>query len=122
MDVYADYEFYIGTYKGTSIAESDFPRFAREASAFVDQATFGRAAPIVGAATDLTTIESIKLATCAVAEEIQKLEASGGAVQSETVGRISVTYVSRLTDDARKLRAARLYLWDTGLLYRGIDE
>ena len=40
--IYADYEFYIITYGGNQIKEADWTRSAREASAYIDQLTFGR--------------------------------------------------------------------------------
>lgn len=122
MAAYADYEFYQGTYKGTAIAQSDFDRLAIPASAVIDQITFSRAAPVVEAAADATTIEKIGFATCAVAEEMQKLEASGGAVSSERLGNYQATYLSQLSEDARLARAAKRYLGNTGLMYRGLDE
>jgi hypothetical protein len=121
MAAYADLSFYKATYLGTAIADANFPRLALRASEKLDELTFGRAAPVVTAATDTALITQIKFATCAVAEEIQKLEASGGAVQSERVGNVSVTYLSALSEDARLLKAAKTYLGNTGLMYRGID-
>lgn len=122
MAAYVDFAFYSGTYSGTAIVQTDFPRLAMRASAVIDQVTFGRAAPIMTNATDAATIEKIKLATCVVAEEIQKLEESGGAVQSETVGRHSVTYVDQRSDNARLTGAAKLYIGMTGLMYPGFTE
>jgi hypothetical protein len=119
--VYADYTFYTSTYLGTAIAEPEFPRLALRASERIDALTFGRAAGVVDEAADADAIERIKKAACAVAEEIQKLEASGGAVQSERVGSVSVTYVSQATDEARYLAVAKFYLGPTGLMYRGVE-
>lgn len=119
---YADYTFYTGTYLGTAIAsQADFDRLAMRASAFIDRITFGRAAPVVYAGTDLDTIGQIKLATCAVAEEHQKID--NGIVTSERVGQHSVNYaVPTMSDEARMAKAARLYLAMTDLMYRGLDE
>jgi len=127
MAVYATYTYYTTTYLGTAIASADFSRLALRASSNLDAMSFDRIAPIVAAATDTATIDKIKMATCAVAEEIQNQDQAGGAesigIQSETIGSNSVTYVagsvSTLNSDQRMTKAARLYLGNTGLLYRG---
>lgn len=118
MATYATYAFYTGTFKGVAIASADFARLALRASEFLDQVTFGRAAD----ETDVDTLALLSSATCAVAEEIQTLEATGGAVSSETVGRHSITYVSGMSAAARLAAAAKRYLGSTDLMYRGLDE
>lgn len=119
---YADYSFYTGTYKGTAIAQAAFDRLAARASAEMDMLTANRAAPIIEAATDTATIAFIKMATCAIAEEIQSVEAAP-EVTSETVGRHSVTYLkgSYRPPRVRYADAARVYLGLTGLMFRGFD-
>lgn len=123
MAVYADYIFYTEQYMGTAIAQADFDRLARQASAMIDQLTFDRAAPIITADDNDDLIERIQLATCAVAEEIQKQE-QGGQVQSERVGNYAVTYVtvSGMSNQARLSNTARLYIGSSGLMYRGFDD
>ena len=118
MAAYCEYAFYTGTFKGTAIAQADFDRLALRASEFIDQVTFDRAAD----ETNADNLVKIEMATCAVAEKIQELEASGGAVQSETLGRSSVTYVSKLSDNARLTNIAKRYLWSTDLMYPGFTE
>ncbi len=120
MTTYTDFDFYEDTYLGNAIAEADFPRLALNASAVIDLLTFNRAAAIVTAGTETDTIEKIELATCAVADVLKKIEDSGGqVVQSESVGRASVTYAKPVSQDAQAFSAAKLYLWPTGLMYRG---
>jgi len=96
------------------------------ASAAIDQLTFNRALPIVTAATETDTIDAIKMATCAVAEELQTQsgESGSGVIQSETVGRHSVTYVqgSVRSLEQRQSNAAKLYLGSTGLMFRGFAD
>lgn len=119
---YASYADYIGTYHGTAIAEADFARLAQRASEVIDQVTFERAAPVVADETDTATIAKIALATCAVAEEIQAQEAGGGqTIQSERLGNWSVTYATQKSNGARQADAARRYLGNTALLYRGLN-
>jgi hypothetical protein len=118
MAAYATYSDYTSTYLGAAIASADFARLALRASEFLDQATFDRAA----SETDTAIVAKLKMATCAVAEEIQKLEASGGAIVSETIGRHSVTYQAPGTEDERLTKAAKRYLGSTGLMYRGFTD
>jgi hypothetical protein len=121
MASYADYTYYTGTYLGTAIASADFPRLALRASATIDNLTFNRAAT----ETDVTTIDKIKMATCALAEELQKEDLADGidGIQSESIGSNSVTYAEnsgkRLTNETKQSKAAKLYLSSTGLMFRG---
>lgn len=125
MAAYVDLTYYKTTYLGTAIADADLPRLALRASAVIDSLTFGRAAPIVTAAADAETIEKIKMATCAVADELQKQDQSDGTdgIQSESIGSNSVTYAANsskaLTNETKQNRAAKVYLGLTGLMYRG---
>ena len=126
---YADYTFYSTTYLGTAIASADFARLALRASQVIDNSTFNRAAAIVTADEDDETIALIQMATCAVAEEIQTQESSGSidGVTSERVGSYAVTFGANsramLSNEEKQERAARFYLAQTGLMYRGfLDE
>lgn len=117
---YATYSDYTVTYRGSAIAESSFDRLALRASEVIDELTYDRAAPVVEAGTAAETIAKIVLATCAVAEEIQRAEGEGGRmVQSEKVGSHSVTYATSESSAHRQSSAAKRYLWSTGLMYRG---
>jgi hypothetical protein len=118
---YVDFTYYTGTFLGTAIAESDFPRLALRASSTIDMLTFQRAAAIA----DDPTIDLIAMATCAVAEVIQAVEADGGTdgITSEGIGSSRVTYAPN-SSASRKTKqkyseAAGLYLASTGLMYRG---
>ena len=128
MAAYADYTFYTATYLGTAIASADFARLALRASQVIDQVTFNRAGPVVTLDEDADTIALIQMATCAVAEEIQTQESSGNidGVTSERVGSYSVTYGANaramLSNEDKQERAARLYLAQTGLMYRGFRD
>jgi len=116
---YADYTYYLQTYVGNAISQADFPRLAARASEQIDRLTFGRAA------SDTDNTNAIKMAMCAVAEEIQAVENDGGtdAIQSESIGSSSVTYADtstrRQTKAQRYTNAARTYLGDTGLMFAG---
>lgn len=122
MAVYADFTFYSEQFLGIAIAESDFARLAMLASKWIDELTLGRAAPIVADETAEATITAIGMATCAVAEELHALESAGGAVQSERVGNYSVTYANPPSQSRQLASVARRFLWETDLMYRGLNE
>jgi len=124
MSAYVTYSDYVMLYRGTLISETDFDSLAVRATAVIDRITFDRAAEEIEDDDDADTVEKIKLATCAVAEQIQKNE-DGAVVQSERVGNFSKTYVvnnaMKLTEEERLARAAKLYLASTDLMYRGFN-
>jgi hypothetical protein len=126
MTAYADYEFYIDTYGGEAIDSADFSTLAIRASFMIDFFTLNRAEDVIDADTPAAQVQAIKLATCAVAEVIQEVNDRSGRIQSEKVGSHSVTYTptptSSLSDDARMSRAAKRYLSNTGLMYRGFNS
>lgn len=134
---YADYEYYTTTYLGTAIKESDFPRLALRASAFLDYYTQGRAA-------QNARLDALKMACCAIAEQYQYIDTaqalaqksltaaleSNGELQSQTVGNWTKTYRSGGDSAQQALSSvqtakaalgalAQQYLAGTGLLYRG---
>lgn len=127
MTVYANFAYYIGTFLGTAIAEANFPRLALRASAVIDQITVDRVAPIVTAGTDTATIDKIKMATCAIAEELQKQDAvdNTDGIQSESQGNYSVSYATssaKLKTNLQKQQdAARTWLANTFLMYPGFN-
>lgn len=125
MAAYIDYTFYSDTYHGSLIPVADFDPLALAASAVIDQVTFDRASQVIAADTDTDLIEKIKLATCAVADEVYRQNEVGisGRISSERVGQYSVTYVNDLSrsnsDTERLSRKAKLFLGNTGLMYKG---
>lgn len=127
MAAYVDYTYYTTTYLGTSIASADFSRLSVRASKHIDALTFGRAAAIITANTDTDTIDAIKMATCAVCDELQKDADSDGRdnITAERVGNVSVSYgdKSQMAKTlAQKVNdAASLYLWETDLMFRGLN-
>lgn len=114
--IYADFSYYKDTYCG-EMAEGDFKRLSRSASAYLDSVTFDR----IAAVTDEKIKEKVKEACCAVADTLLRKEQRDG-IASETNDGISVTYTTEgSTDEQRLYRAAVLYLGNTGLLYRGVE-
>lgn len=126
MNLYADYEYYISTYKG-NLAEEEFEKSIMKASAYVRRITFGRA-------DDNMELEEVKLAACAVCDLIANDEKvrgkhSGRAITSENTDGYSVTYESggngETADDllCKKMHnTAALFLDPTGLLYMGVES
>jgi len=138
--MYADYDFYTGTFYGTAINEADFPRLASRASDFLDYYTLDKAAGV----TDADTVTKLAKACCAIAEQMQlddnaralilkaqTEEQAGKGIKSESVGAWSATYTTASDytgADAKSAQAASSglyaalamrYLATTGLLYRG---
>lgn len=117
--MYADYDFYLNTYFGNAIPEEDFPRLSTRASDYIRSMTQGLSDTVDGA-----ELESVKKASCAIAEalldeEIMTASAFSGEqnVSSETVGGWSRSYGSSSFSAAaaeqiekRKLDALMLYL------------
>lgn len=118
MHPYADYSYYVTSYRG-KMPQCDFERLAGRASAYLNSVTFRRIR--AGWAED----ELVKEACCAIAD-VYFLEEHGGGVASETNDGISVTYVAgsraaqTKTMDQRLWETAVTYLGSTGLLYQGV--
>lgn len=82
---YIDYAYYTGAYGGSAVSEGDFPRFAAEASAYLDRITLDRAADHAGD-------ERLKMCCCALCDAIHQTADTGGLIkQSESVGSWSYT-------------------------------
>lgn len=112
--VYADYGYYKGIYYGKAVPEADFHGLSRQASAYLDQVTFGR---IRG---EWEQDSRVMDACCAIVEILYRQE-HGGEVASETLGRWTRNYAaSGMTSTQRMHEAAVQYLGTTGLLYRGV--
>ncbi len=117
---YADLTFYKGTYQGSAIPDAVFPYWATQASDRINALTFGRATSSL----EEPNLTQLKMATCAVADVLYKLDTAGGIVESEKVGSFSRTMKVPANDseDKRVRAAATLYLGRTGLMYRGVDD
>ena len=126
MILYADYEYYTTTYKG-SLSKEEFEKSIMKASAYVRRITFGRA-------DDNMKMEEVKLATCAVCELLandEKVRSKhlGRAVTSENTDGYSASYESggngETADDLLKRNifdTLLLYLEPTRLLYMGVES
>lgn len=127
MNLYADYEYYTTTYKG-SLSKEEFEKSIMKSSAYVRRITFGRA-------DNCTEMEEVKLAVCAVcdvliSDEKSRENNSGRQIASESTDGYSVSYVQEKSADEtseelscrKACQAAELYLEPTGLLYAGVEE
>lgn len=121
MVEYADYTFYKEQFNGSTIPEAAFSSAILRASIYIKYITFGQI-------DDTGIPEEARMAACAVAEVMYRADAVGQQEKkSETVGNVSVSYVTEQQDGqiresaaAKKQHAAAYpYLIHTGLLYRG---
>lgn len=126
--LYADYDYYQGTYHGALISAADWPLREREASAFIDRITFGR----LRHGWEVTA--DVQNAVCTVAEKLQLLDtqtaaqaqaASAAGIASENTDGYSVSYKSpaeaQQARNAALLDAASLWLpADEPLRYAGV--
>lgn len=110
-----DYEFYVNTYLGCSIPDSEFAAYAARAE---DQLRLYKRIYTVEAPND----DSEKLAVCAMAEVIAAIAAAqsgSAAVTSASIGSVSVSYAGAPSLDlSRKGQARELY--DAALRYLDI--
>nr|DAO85265.1 MAG TPA: Head Tail Connector Protein [Caudoviricetes sp.] len=131
---YATYDYYTKDFGGEIIPESSFTSACLRASRYIDALTAGKAK-------DYAEQEAVKDAVCAAAEVAYRYAVSDkqtietGNKASETIGSYSVSYrqsqsnaqayseSKSFTDQlhSEMYAAAALYLFSTGLLYRGID-
>lgn len=113
--MYADFPFYQNEYHGT-LTEAEYTRLAVRASAYVDRMTYGRAKKAVG--DDLT---AVKLAECAIADELQSQE-QGGIVTSESNDGISRSFATSVvkSNAQRIYAAADVFLSNTNLCFAGV--
>ncbi len=118
--MYADYKYYIQSFKGGVIPSAkDFLTAEASAGRYLEHVTHRR---VVGNITD-----DVRDAVCAIAEvEYQtKLRNSNYGVASESNDGVSKTYVQETPEtlklaENKKYSLAMQYLGHTGLMYRGV--
>ena len=109
MPTYEEYMLLAG-----KLSQPDYDVAARQALAYLDTITFGRASQATGFVKDKVT-----LALYALVDEIHA-QSSGGEVASATNDGYTETYVTTGKSAEDKLRTIAVrYLATTGLLYRG---
>lgn len=113
--MYADYDYYQSTYLGVLISASDWSRYERDASLYVDRLTYERLI------TDpLKVTDQVKSAVCAVAEVLKRQDDAESkssereGVKSFSNDGYSESYGSittiRKSYDKLKVDAANLWL------------
>lgn len=125
MRSYVDRNYYSDAGYWVGIADDNFDRIEKKASAFVREATFNRI-------NEENLSNDVKDAVCAVCEvlwqdELIRKQYGGREVKSENSDGFSVTFVTEesagRTHEERLQKkmytAARPYLLHTGLLYLG---
>lgn len=116
--MYADYEFYTGTYNG-ALTEAEFLRFGVRATAEINRITSQRAKNATGEDLDL-----VKFAECAVIDELSCQSFGGsGDVTSESNDGISRSYATGAVAKSSRQRidaAAFTWLSDTNLIFVGV--
>lgn len=111
---YVNYEYYQQQFGGQIVAETAFFNCAYRASLFIDHVTMGRARRLE------EVPEVVKMACCALCEQIAQDEQNNGRViTAEKVGEYSVSYGDRTKLNQKMLQTVRMYLSQTNLLYRG---
>jgi hypothetical protein len=116
---YTDYVYYQNTYKGDLIPSNKFELYSRKATQYIKINTFERI-------DELDIPDEVKMCCCELAELEYKSDniAKTDGVTSEKVGEYSVSYESTQTirDNKQKDMRNVLKLWlaNTGLLYRGL--
>lgn len=108
----ADYGFYTAVYGG-QLAEAEFNRLRARARLEIENLTFGRAYSV----TDEDTITRVKMAECAVVDELSRMR--NGVLSSASNDGYSETYVTSRTALQRINDAAARYLALTGLTFAG---
>ncbi|MFV0344214.1 MAG: hypothetical protein ACK5JH_15230 [Anaerocolumna sp.] len=127
INVFTDYDFYIGTYKDDmgeiTIPQESFKKWAIKSSNLIRQYTFNNineSAPI---------LDKVQYCCCELAEHLYQCdkrdtEGDNSGIASEKDGSWSVTYESREKVSENDMYASKgiIYNWlsDTGLLYCGV--
>lgn len=113
-----DYAYYIDIYKGDQIPEKQWNSYSRNAAAYLDVLTLGRA--VSSLPNDL--LDLCKMAICAMSEVYAGQGETDGELASVTNGSYTETYSQTGKTLKEKAKdAAYLYLANTGLCYRGVD-
>lgn len=119
MNNYVDYEYYKTTYKGDLVPSDKFDFYCRKATQYVKINTFNRI-------DENNVQEEVKMCVCELCEIVYKVENTTRTygITSEKVGEYSVSYESsqniKASQEVDMGKTLRLWLADTGLLYKGV--
>lgn len=113
MAAVVDYEYYSVTYGGSEMPPLKFYALELRARKYIDGITCNR----IDYLQEIS--ENIKLAICAVIDVL--IRHDGKIIISEKTGDNSITYVTPDTSKEKEIyKEVKVYLADTGLLYRGV--
>lgn len=125
--MYATFDYYQGAYLGALISATDWPRYERDASLYIDKLTYERLI------TDpLKVTDRVKSAVCAVAEVLKRQDDAGSkssereGVKSFSNDGYSESYsgVADIRRSYEKLKLDAVDLWlprSDPLRYAGCD-
>lgn len=113
MNISTNYGFYKDFYGGIIIPSLQvFQRLSIKATNFINKITFNNIK-------DEDVDDNIMFAICSVADEMYKIENTGGIKSVESVGNYSVSYkVDNITEEKQYIKAAKLYI-SQEYFYRG---
>lgn len=115
--MFADYFFYTDEYCGSVIpSASAYVHNALFADEIISTLTMGHADRIEQGT---PIYDKLKLAECAIADELYNAEQSNGVV-SEHVGDHSKSYANPAQKQHEVMKKAAVFLRNTGLLYKGM--
>lgn len=111
------YEFYTDTYGGVNISEADWKRLSQKAIQRLRQFAYDRLPD------DWAKESYANQANCAVCEMAELIQADEkrSVKTSENTDGYSVSYDTGKTLSGMLYDVARVYFWNTGLLYAGVD-
>lgn len=117
---FVSYEYYVSTFGGSTIPESDFETFERDAERDVNYYTFGRLNRLS------EPDEAVLMCICDVAEQLfsRKVELGDNPLESYSNDGLSGKFADSNSTEAfgrRELLTIAKWLADTGLLYKGLD-
>lgn len=120
---YVSQEYYIKTFHGEPVADTDFPSLLMRAEEIVEEMSMYRLNNMTFLTMSVDIQERVKKAVCA---QIEYLDANGGSdmdngegLQSASLGKFSYNKASGNTVQSIYAPRALRYLALTGLLYRG---
>jgi hypothetical protein len=109
--MFADYAFYTSSYGGSALSEASFSLYANRATAYLTSI-------ILDVPDEIP--DGLKMAMCAVADEMLKDATGKAGIQSESTDGYSVTYVAPVSAKRRYYDLAAQFLSGTDLMGRWI--
>ena len=112
--MYADFEYYVNSFKGRKTPQGEFDGYIKKASDYIDGITFYKA----WSKKDDTRVKDCACALCDFYFEYDNER----KYSSASVDGVSVTYADNGKNNVGADDIIVLYLASTGLLYRGMGK